>query len=287
MHIADWYTTFSAMLGVDAKDYHAIRKGLPDVDGFNMWPLVAGLTKISPRYELVMNKNTLFQGDYKLIIGSSTKYAIWQGKAFPNASSPSQRELESTKLVCDTKKNWGCLFNVQEDPGEHEDLAEEMPSMVTAMHDRLEQLKQNFWESHYYGENACPDNFEEVAAEYVTVALDGELSVDACGCWMSVHNYNKFAGPYQDLDEAQINYDGDVMRESIKAMAARKAKLAAVTRFDFREYVWWYLPVILGLLAVFAVKARRSRKRLGADGYDKYDKHDGYGSMHSADSARV
>ena len=65
--------TFSEMLGVDPHDYAAVDLGIPDVDGYNMWPLIAGDVDESPRYELIMNKNTLMQGEYKLITGSSTK----------------------------------------------------------------------------------------------------------------------------------------------------------------------------------------------------------------------
>ena len=96
MHISDWYVTFSEMLGVDPHDYAAVELGIPDVDGYNMWPLIAGDVDESPRYELIMNKNTLIQGEYKLITGSSTKYAIWQSAIFPNASTPTQSELEES-----------------------------------------------------------------------------------------------------------------------------------------------------------------------------------------------
>ena len=108
MHICDWYVTFSEMLGVDASDKEAIAQGLPDVDGINMWPLISGEVEESPRSELVMNKNTLIVGDYKLIKGPSTKYAIWQSAVFPNSSTPSQQELAESFVfvsLCDPCAN--------------------------------------------------------------------------------------------------------------------------------------------------------------------------------------
>eukprot|EP00486_Rosalina_sp_Unknown_P013787 CAMPEP_0201594224 /NCGR_PEP_ID=MMETSP0190_2-20130828/191603_1 /ASSEMBLY_ACC=CAM_ASM_000263 /TAXON_ID=37353 /ORGANISM="Rosalina sp." /LENGTH=521 /DNA_ID=CAMNT_0048053753 /DNA_START=270 /DNA_END=1832 /DNA_ORIENTATION=+ len=183
MHISDWYVTFSEMLGVEATDTNAVDMGIPDVDGYNMWPLIAGDVDESPRYDLVMNKNTYIQGEYKLIIGSSTKYAIWQSAIFPNSSSPTQAELEETYLVCDTKKNWGCLFNVLEDPGEHENIADDYPEITQAMYDALQEAKTTFWESDFYGNDACPDSFDEVAQDYVDSDLTIYTDLDACGCW--------------------------------------------------------------------------------------------------------
>eukprot|EP01083_Nonionella_stella_P247271 857511_1 len=107
IHISDWYTTFCEMFGIDKNDYNAIQNGLPNVDGYNMWPLISGQITQSPRNELIMGKNTLLSGDYKLITGSSTKYAIWQGPKFPNASTPSQNELLDMKLICNGNDNDG------------------------------------------------------------------------------------------------------------------------------------------------------------------------------------
>merc|ERR1719242_2183068 len=42
MHIADWYTTFCAMLEIDETDHMAAAVGLPAVDGLDMWPLISG-----------------------------------------------------------------------------------------------------------------------------------------------------------------------------------------------------------------------------------------------------
>ena len=77
------------------------------------------------------------------------------------------------------------------------------------MHDALQEAKTKFWESDFYGVDACPDSFIEVADDYIDSKynLDSSTEVDACGCWMSIHNYDMFAGPYQDLPPEKVLYD--------------------------------------------------------------------------------
>ena len=43
-----------------------------------MWPLLSGLTDMSPRQELVISGTIFIDGDYKLNVGN-TQYAVWQG----------------------------------------------------------------------------------------------------------------------------------------------------------------------------------------------------------------
>eukprot|EP01083_Nonionella_stella_P094766 265996_1 len=200
MHISDWYVTFSAMVGVEPHDYDAVSKELPDVDGYNMWPLIAGEVTESPRNELVMDQSTLLSGEYKLIM-SANKYSVWQGSAFPNSSTTMTGEaLEETSLTeCVAQSDWGCLFNVVKDPTEHDNIADEYPEITERLIARLKELQEDFYESDYDGADSCPDGYS-----YDTGSLqDGE---DTCGCWMSQHNYNNCYGPYQDLDETQIHF---------------------------------------------------------------------------------
>merc|ERR1719204_805115 len=78
-----------------------------------------------------------------------------------------------------------------------------MPSLVQAMRDRLETLKLGFWRNTYVGRSACPDDFEDIAGEYVDE--DAKGVEDACGCFMAQHNYNHFAGPYVDMEPGQMH----------------------------------------------------------------------------------
>lgn len=97
--------------------------------------------------------------------------------------------------------------------------------MVVAMHARLEELKTEFYENDFYGNDACPDGFEDIASEYVDDTVDlnsDDNEVDACGCWMAMHNYGNMAGPYQDLTDDEINFDMDEMKAVIQGIVKAK-----------------------------------------------------------------
>lgn len=116
MHIADWYTTFSQMVGVDAADPVAVAAGLPDVDGVNLWPLISGQTNISPRTEIAISKTTYIAGNFKLMIGGFFRYAIWQSPVWPDINTPDQDVLDNQVLKC--LIDAPCLFNIVEDESE-------------------------------------------------------------------------------------------------------------------------------------------------------------------------
>eukprot|EP00485_Elphidium_margaritaceum_P006977 CAMPEP_0202705486 /NCGR_PEP_ID=MMETSP1385-20130828/18021_1 /ASSEMBLY_ACC=CAM_ASM_000861 /TAXON_ID=933848 /ORGANISM="Elphidium margaritaceum" /LENGTH=535 /DNA_ID=CAMNT_0049363719 /DNA_START=41 /DNA_END=1645 /DNA_ORIENTATION=- len=169
MHIADWWVTFSEMLGVESSDTDAVALGYPDVDGHNMWPLISGQVSESPRTELVSGRNVYFNGAYKLMTGKNNKYNFWSSPVFPVSSSPTQSELEAMVLICGSEQP--CLFNVVDDPGEHQDLAEEMPELVESMKDRFKQMQKEVYEEDFGGTDMCPDGVEK------------------CGCWMAENNW--------------------------------------------------------------------------------------------------
>ena len=294
MHISDWYVTFSEMLGVDSTDSDAVDKGIPDVDGYNMWPLIVGEETVSPRKELIMNKNTIFHGKYKLIVGSSTKYAIWQSAVFPNGSSPTQQELEETYLVCDSKKNWGCLFDVEEDPGEHNDIADENPALVRTLRGRLKTASNDeFWESSFYGIDSCPSSYDSVKQNYIDAYydLDEYTDIDACGCWMSVHNWNKFAGPYQDLGDDDIHFDidTDIDEEEliVQGIIAKKEEIKQSNIMNILDigdldnnYII-YMALIVATVILSFVAIRNCRKtQIRAERKNKYQTN--YGTTQSA-----
>ena len=85
IHVCDWYHTFANLAGVDYLDAPA---NLPDnTDSLDVWPLLSGKVKISPRTETVIalqghtggasptgqynpnNVTALIMGDYKLLLG--------------------------------------------------------------------------------------------------------------------------------------------------------------------------------------------------------------------------
>ena len=183
------------MLEIDATDYMAIDARVPDVDGFNIWPLINGDVDESPRQELIISHDVFISGEYKLNIGNdNNKYAIWQSEIFPNDTTPSQDVLESITLDCADNKYKGCLFNVRLDPGEHHNLIDTEPEKFIAMKARLDELKLGFFANDQEGTDSCPDGFNSINSEN-------------CGCWMAANNYHQFAGPYQDLTESQQNWN--------------------------------------------------------------------------------
>lgn len=76
IHIADWYTTFFNLAGVDPTDSGT---GKFPVDGMDVWPIITGSNSTSPHDEIVLgynyeSKGAIFSGQYKLIVGSQGKH---------------------------------------------------------------------------------------------------------------------------------------------------------------------------------------------------------------------
>ena len=91
----------------------------------NMWQLVTGVEKSSPRQELplviahpMFNTTALIVGDFKLLLGPQTE-SYWQGPDFPNGTAPYGVNGEN---ICDCGDDetleGGCLFNIRKDPAE-------------------------------------------------------------------------------------------------------------------------------------------------------------------------
>lgn len=112
MHISDWYATFCALAGVDPTDTNAVKYNLPPIDSINMWPLLSGEVVKSPRDHILVTKDLLVSGDYKIMTGKA-QGAGWPGPQYPNVSSAGHEE-STVSLQCAN----GCLFDVANDPTE-------------------------------------------------------------------------------------------------------------------------------------------------------------------------
>lgn len=156
MHLADWYTTFCALAGVDPEDKKAAAAGLPPVDGLDMSPIFLGTNATSPRTEIVIGNsddsdhrgNTIVSGlidadGWKLILGNVDP-AFFTGPIYPNSTNA----VHQQPLVCGDPnaggKNYGpgCLFNVFSDPYETTDVAASSAARVTAMRARIAELQK-------------------------------------------------------------------------------------------------------------------------------------------------
>jgi arylsulfatase B len=154
----DVYATFCALAGVDPTDERAAAAGLPPVDGINQWPLLSGATSTPPRTEVpvgsdateanlvwLANKTVvqaLVRADgYKLIIGE-TGQNIWTGPQYPNKST----SWDDTPYRCGVpstppRGKGGCLFNIFDDPTEHNDIAADHADIVAEMYARILELQ--------------------------------------------------------------------------------------------------------------------------------------------------
>ena len=87
IHIADWYSTFCALGGVDPKDERAAKANLPPMDSLNMWPLITGQNSTSHRTDIPLSMTALISGDYKILIDTIND-AGWTGPVYPNETHP-------------------------------------------------------------------------------------------------------------------------------------------------------------------------------------------------------
>eukprot|EP00052_Salpingoeca_macrocollata_P009358 m.73926 g.73926 ORF g.73926 m.73926 type:complete len:523 (+) comp17066_c0_seq1:390-1958(+) len=155
IHVADWYSTFCGLAGVDPTDHEAAAAGLPPIDSLDVWPLLSGANNTSPRQEWLVDEGALLQGEWKLLTGRQIE-AGWAGPQYPNTSSAGH-EVCTVSLACKD----GCLFNVVNDPTEHVDLAAAHPDRVAAMKVRMAE-----WVTTIYHHPIPPNDPECEATAY-------------------------------------------------------------------------------------------------------------------------
>merc|ERR1711862_1057394 len=70
--------------------------------------------------------------------------ASWCGPEYPNATV--QWNTWETVEQCTSGNKKGCLFNIWDDPGEHHDLALDMPQVVDDMLARMHLAQKNVFD---------------------------------------------------------------------------------------------------------------------------------------------
>jgi hypothetical protein len=143
------------------------------------WPLISHANASSPREEIPVGPTVLIQGAYKLMLGAQIE-ATWAGPSYPNGSSPAAPVDPGPTLACGAKG--GCLFNVEADPTEHEDIAAQHPALVASMTARLAVLKEGFWFNH--------DNFSD------SLICPPDANITPCACWAALNVYGGYFGPW-------------------------------------------------------------------------------------------
>merc|ERR1712232_543493 len=116
-----------------------------------MGPYLTGKQTESPRTEIMLGtiasckppsvtacrnaplQGALISGKFKIVMGLMT-YGFWQGPVYPNATTNHTRDDTNEDCIS------GCLFNIIEDPGEHNNLAKQMPDKLQKMIARWKAL---------------------------------------------------------------------------------------------------------------------------------------------------
>ena len=199
--IEDWYSTFCALANVNPTDFVAAEAGVPPIDSLNMWPLLSGAEDKSPRTEVYLSAAAPLPGisvgmafpqaiidenGFKLIIGDSID-SVWTGPFYPNLTS---NWNESTTIFTCTDSplsgptpvfdpttqmyNGACLFNVFDDPTEHNNIAADNLDIVKRLSLRLANLNTTSWNPNRGSQTNLP-------------------------CELSVSAYEGFLGPWLDL----------------------------------------------------------------------------------------
>jgi arylsulfatase I/J len=154
--IEDWYTTFCSLAGVDPSDKSGVAAGLPDYDGYDLWPYFSGANATGPRSEIWLGSGKPGDSDnsanpmvqsyirsdgWKIIYGSVIEDA-WTGPFYPNAST---NWCDTCPYDCGTIDAPTCLFNVFKDPTEHNNAYKANPDIVTKMAARLKELEKGIF----------------------------------------------------------------------------------------------------------------------------------------------
>jgi len=168
----DWYATYSTLAGVDPTDERAKAAGLPPIDSLNLWPFISGENSTSPRTEVILGRPTvetsiggLIQGEWKLLVGPVAQNG-WTGPFYPNITTDwdSGLSVEHCGLV-------GCLFNIYNDPTEHQEVGAQHPVIRDQLRLRIDELTK-------------------------TVFSPDRGVVDPRACETAVNTYGGFWGPW-------------------------------------------------------------------------------------------
>jgi len=155
IHMADWYATFCAIAGVDVHDQKAQAAGLPPVDGIDQSALLLKSLEEAPpgsgqRTEIHHSVRALTRGRWKLVSGGEfTPHGRNESAALGEPIAYFDDYLTgyedhyppfNTRIVlCGS----GCLYDIQDDPIEENNLATERPDILQAMFERLAELNAN------------------------------------------------------------------------------------------------------------------------------------------------
>jgi arylsulfatase B len=175
IHVADWYSTFAALANVDPTDKTAADNALPPVDSINVWPLISGQDSTPIRTELYIAATILIQDQWKLITGSDQGNINKRMRAYPTMvpfnyylngyGEEAALQMEMIKTYGDDTATWpedsgyrsmdcatGCLFDIQKDEAEANEIGDQFPEVREQMIKRLAVLNEGSYDP-YRGPN--------------------------------------------------------------------------------------------------------------------------------------
>eukprot|EP00038_Savillea_parva_P008859 m.179651 g.179651 ORF g.179651 m.179651 type:complete len:548 (-) comp14819_c0_seq1:100-1743(-) len=156
IHITDWYVTFAKLAtGEMPTDQWAADSNLPAIDGHDVWPLVSGQNKTSPRTTIVVNAQLLVHNEWKYVkSGSNMIEAQWEGPQYPNGSTLADNTwVANYHYQCSNKD--GCLWNVVEDMTEQTEVSAANPEVVAAMKNIMASEAATIFSVSHANDPAC------------------------------------------------------------------------------------------------------------------------------------
>ena len=127
IHIADWYTTFCNLAGVDPSDSG---DGKFPVDGLNVWPIIMGEQDTTSHDVIALGydydrNGAIISGNYKLVVGEMHRdkhHLMWTPLDYPCTDGPMDDP-------CDPY----CLYDIVNDPEEKNELSKRKPDILNMM----------------------------------------------------------------------------------------------------------------------------------------------------------
>ena len=152
IHVADWYGTLSRLVGVDPVDPVANAAGLPPPDSVNVWDLVTGRNATSPRTSVLVTKDLLVTTRWKYALPHTKMIeSEWGGPIYPNASTATD-PIDAHAFKCPAT---GCLFDLENDPHEREEVSAQHPRVVKRLRAELERQAKGIWKTDHKRDPAC------------------------------------------------------------------------------------------------------------------------------------
>eukprot|EP01084_Bolivina_argentea_P289517 497179_1 len=155
MHITDWYATFCYLAGaINPNDNNP--NAPSQIDSINMWPYLSGKVNESPRNIIIhdhlmytdVTQGAIRNGKYKLVIMNESQ-ASWYGQFSPNESW-----TKNMTQIYACSVNNPCLFDLDLDITEHNDISLQLPDIVKSM----TQLFHSYDNQYHPPKNAPPND---------------------------------------------------------------------------------------------------------------------------------